>query len=67
MVELNDIILESGVFYKVTYVDQDSQTMDLKCFNQSMVIRAVPISNLRKIPDAVIMKQIPENVIFLRL
>jgi hypothetical protein len=66
MVELNDIILESGVFYRVIHIDESSQTMDLKCFNQSMIIRCIPISNLKEIPDAVIMKEVPENIKFLR-
>lgn len=66
MVELNDIILESGIFYKVIFIDEVSQTMDLKCFNQSMIIRAIPVSNLNEVRDAVIMKQLPDNLSFLR-
>ena len=63
-IQVNDVIVDSGIMYVVTQVDLDSRTMDLKGYNQPIVYQAVPIDNLDQ--DGVeILKSVPENVTFL--
>lgn len=63
-IQVNDVIIDSGRVYKVVDVHEQSATMDLKCFNQPLTYRGVPIANLNQ-EGITILKELPENVKFL--
>ena len=63
-IQVNDVIVDSGIMYVVTYVDENSKTIDIKCCNQPCIYRAVPIDNLDQ-DDVKILKSVPENIKFL--
>ena len=60
-----DILFEDGVFYQVMSVDYNSNTMDLKCYNQPLLYRSVPLRNLEG-SSVEILKELPKNITFLR-
>lgn len=63
-IKVNDVIVDSGRLYVVLDVDVDSQTMDVKCYNEPLVYRAVPIANLDE-PGVEVLSTVPENIKFL--
>lgn len=63
-IKINDIILDSGKFYKVLDVHKKSETMDLKCYNEPLIYKSVPISNLNQ-EGIQILDKIPENLRFM--
>ena len=63
-IKVNDVIVDSGRMYIVINVDQDSRTMDVKCYNEPAVYRAVPIDNLDQ-EGVQVLNSVPENVKFL--
>lgn len=63
-IAVNDVILDSGQLYVVTYVDELSSTIDVKCYNRPLTYKAIPIANLSQ-PGVEILKSIPNNVKFL--
>lgn len=63
---IGDIILETGIFYRIEDINLTKNTIDLRCYNKPLFYRAVPISNLYE-SEIEILKKLPENITFLRL
>lgn len=63
-IQVNDVIVAEDRFYKVLLVHEQSNTMDLKCFNEPLIYKCVPISNLNQ-AGIQILKEVPQNVKFL--
>ena len=63
-IQVNDVILDEGRFYKVLDVHEQSRTMDLKCFNEPLIYRGVPIANAA-LEGVQVLKEVPGNVKFL--
>lgn len=63
-IQVNDVILDDGRLYKVVDVHEQSKTMDLKCYNEPLIYRGVPIANA-SLDGVQVLKEVPSNVKFL--